>query len=544
MLFFLTLSLSYSSNGELCNDFPNYCTTILETTNDISPLYQKDAFDWTVLILYFIILFVLTIYGSYRLKQVFDFWLGRYLAPKLQAQFAEAQLPYITVQLPIFNEMYVIERLLRAITEIDYPPEKFEIQVIDDSTDETMTIAEAAVSKYAEEGYAIQYIHRSDRTGFRAGALDAGMRTAKGGLLAIFDADFIPKRDCLRKLVHYFKEPVVGCVQMRWSHINGSYNLLTRLQAIMLDSHLVVEQTTRNRSSGFFGFDGTAGIWRRSAIEMSGGWEDDTLMADTDLSLRAQLVGWRFIYLVDEEAPAEIPVEINAFKAQRRRQVKGELQVGIKLFPRIWAASLPLRVKLEMFFRLTGGVIYPLLVVGGFLQFPLLLVRYNQPFHSLMIFDLPLLSFLLISVVMYYGVSVWYLRVSRASRLLHLPLVIALAFGLTFSNARAALEALVGVRSDFVRTPKYRVEEATDSTWKLKKYKRRHGWFPLLELSYAFYFLLAIIYAARFNMWFATPLLLLFFLGFGYTGLMSLLQTSNSRRFLSYWRTLGTGRRT
>src|SRR6185312_9777902 len=296
-----------------------------------------------------------------------------------------------------------------------------------------------------------------------------------------------------------------------------------------LDGHFVVEQTTRNRSGGFFNFNGTAGIWRRSAIEMSGGWQHDTLTEDTDLSFRAQLMGWKFVYLLDEEAPAEIPVEINAFKAQQRRWAKGVMQVGIKLYPRIWNAPLPARLRLEMFFRLTGNISYPLLILVSFLQFPLLLVRYNQPLYHLMVLDLPLLFFSTVSVVMFYGTAVWYLDEKRSRRLLHLPLVMALGIGLAFSNARAVL----GVKTEFVRTPKYRVEDTTDATWKAKKYRRKRGWLPLLELSFAVYFLLAILYAARLHMWGTIPFLILFLFGFGYMGTMSLLQTAGGKRRLS-----------
>ena len=461
-----------------------------KTWGNISPLYKLDTFDWLILIVYFAILGTLAVYGAYRIKQVIDFWRYKNFVPTPDAYFSEAELPTITVQLPLFNELYVVERLLKAVTAIDYAREKLEIQVLDDSTDETARVAEAVVAKYAKEGFDIHYIHRADRTGFKAGALENGNRFAKGELLAIFDADFVPKPDCLRKLVHFFTDPMVGCAQMRWSHINGDYNLLTRLQTIMLDGHFVVEQTTRNRTGGFFNFNGTAGIWRRRAIEMSGGWQHDTLTEDTDLSFRAQLMGWKFVYLLDEEAPAEIPVEINAFKAQQRRWAKGVMQVGLKLYPRIWLAPLPLRVKLEMFFRLTGNISYPLMIVASFLQFPLLLVRYNQPFYHLMVLDLPLLFFSSISVVLFYGSAVWYLDEKRAPRLLHLPLVMGLGIGLAFSNARAVLEALLGVKSEFVRTPKYRVEDTTDATWKRKKYKRKRGLLPLLELSFAVYFLL------------------------------------------------------
>jgi len=512
-----------------------------KTWGNISPLYKLDTFDWIILLTYFSILFLLAVYGAYRIKQVIDFWRYRKFVPTPAGKFTEEDLPRITVQLPLFNELYVVDRLLKAVTAIEYPREKLEIQVLDDSTDETVKVAEAVVAKYAEQGFDIHYIHRMDRTGFKAGALENGNKFAKGELLAIFDADFVPKPDCLRKLVDFFTDPSVGCAQMRWAHINGNYNLLTRLQTIMLDGHFVVEQTTRNRTGGFFNFNGTAGIWRRQAIEMSGGWQHDTLTEDTDLSFRAQLMGWRFVYLLDEESPAEIPVEINAFKAQQRRWAKGVMQVGLKLYPRIWRAPLPLRVKLEMFFRLTGNISYPLMIVASFLQFPLLLVRYNQPFYHLMVLDLPLLFFSSISVVLFYGTAVWYLDERRAPRLLHLPLVMALGIGLAFSNARAVLEALLGVKTEFVRTPKYRVEDTTDATWKRKKYKRKRGLLPLLELSFAVYFLLAILYSIKLHMWGTIPFLTLFFFGFGYMGVMSLLQTASGKRFSTLWRPVKTG---
>jgi cellulose synthase/poly-beta-1,6-N-acetylglucosamine synthase-like glycosyltransferase len=530
------------ASDDICVKFPNFCELIDKTAGNISPLYRLDTFDWTVLILYFSILTILAIYGGYRVKQVIDFWRYRKLVPSPADRFSEDNLPLITVQLPLFNEMYVVERLLKSVTEIDYPRNRIEIQVLDDSTDETVKLAEATVEHYKRAGFDIHYIHRTDRTGFKAGALENGLKTAKGELVAIFDADFVPKPDCLRKLVDFFTDPLVGCAQMRWSHINGDYNLLTRLQTIMLDGHFVVEQTVRNRTGGFFNFNGTAGIWRRKAIEMSGGWQHDTLTEDTDLSFRAQLMGWRFVYLLDEDAPSEIPVEINAFKAQQRRWAKGVMQVGLKLFRRIWAAHLPLRVKLEMFFRLTGNISYPLMIVVSLLQFPLLLVRYNQGFYHLMVFDVPLLFFSTLSVLLFYGTGVWYLDKRRSPRLLHLPLVMGLGIGLAFSNARAVIEALVGYRTEFVRTPKYRVEEQRDETWKRKKYKRKHGWLPLLEIAFSVYFLLAILYAVRMRLWGTIPFLFLFFFGYGYMGVMSLLQTTTGNRLQALWRPLAPSR--
>lgn len=506
----------------------------VKTAENISPLYRLDAFDWTVLVLYFGLLGFLSIYGAYRIKQVVDFWRYRRVAPRPKRRLSETELPRITVQLPLFNELYVVERLLRAVAALDYPRHLLQIQVLDDSTDETQRVARSLVQHYARQGFEIEYVHRADRIGFKAGALANGMRTATGELIAIFDADFVPRPDCLRKMVHYFADPLVACVQMRWSHINGAYNLLTRLQTIMLDGHFVIEQTVRNRTGGFFNFNGTAGIWRRRAIEMSGGWQHDTLTEDTDLSFRVQLMGWRFIYLLDEDTPSEVPVEINAFKAQQRRWAKGVTEVALKLYPRIWRANLPLRVKLEMFFRLTGNLSYPLMIVASLLQFPLLLVRYNQGFYQLMLFDLPLLFFSTISVVLFYGSAIWYLDGVRSRRLLHLPLVMALGIGLAFSNARAVLEALCGVRTEFVRTPKYRVERADDATWKKKKYHRKRGLLPLLEISFAIYFLLALSYAVHMELWGTLPFLALFFFGYAYMGAMSLLQTVNE----GFWQPL------
>ncbi|MER3428701.1 MAG: glycosyl transferase family 2 [Pyrinomonas sp.] len=515
----------------------------VKTAENISPLYRLDLFDWTVLALYFGLLGFLSIYGVYRIKQVVDFWRYRHSAPVPKRTLSEAELPRVTVQLPLFNELYVVERLLQAVTALDYPRHLLQIQVLDDSTDETQGVARSLVQHYAQQGFEIEYIHRADRTGFKAGALANGMRTATGELIAIFDADFVPRPDCLRKMVHYFADPLVACVQMRWSHINGAYNLLTRLQTIMLDGHFVIEQTVRNRTGGFFNFNGTAGIWRRCAIEMSGGWQHDTLTEDTDLSFRVQLMGWRFVYLLDEDTPSEVPVEINAFKAQQRRWAKGVTEVALKLYPRIWRAHLPLRVKLEMFFRLTGNLSYPLMIIASLLQFPLLLVRYNQGFYQLMLFDLPLLFFSTISVALFYGSAIWYLDGGRSRRLLHLPLVMALGIGLAFSNARAVLEALFGVRTEFIRTPKYRVEHADDATWKRKKYRRRHGLLPLLEISFAIYFLLAFIYAVHMELWGTLPFLALFFFGYAYMGAMSLLQTVNERFWQPLRRLLPSSRR-
>lgn len=501
-------------------------------TNNISFLYSLDTFDIVIISLYFGILFILSLYGFYRLKLVYLFF--RYLphAPKPKAEFSE--LPKVTVQLPLFNEMYVVERLIEAVAAIDYPKELLEIQVLDDSTDETIAIASQVVEQYKKQGFNIVYLHRTDRTGFKAGALEAGLKSAKGQFVAVFDADFLPRPDCIKKMIHYFTDEKIGMVQMRWSHINGDYSLLTKIQSIMLDGHFVIEQMARNRSGSFFNFNGTAGMWRREAIEYSGGWQHDTLTEDTDLSYRAQLMGWRFVYLLDEDSPAELPVEINAFKAQQRRWAKGLIQVAIKLLGRMLKNdNLPTRVKVEMFFRLTNNIAAPLMILLALLHLPVLIVRYNQGFFHLLLFDVPILLFSSLSVIAFYGSAQYYLHPKTwKKRLKYLPLVMGMGIGLTFSNARAVIEALFGIQSSFVRTPKYKVESRKDN-WlsQAMKYRRNMGLIPYLEVLTAIYFIATIYYAFTRSILGTIPFLFIFLFGYGYTGIMSMFQSTWQRLF-------------
>jgi cellulose synthase/poly-beta-1,6-N-acetylglucosamine synthase-like glycosyltransferase len=505
--------------------------------DNISYLYSLDGFDWTIIILYFTILTLLAILGLYRVRMVYQFWRYRNVKPQPKRLLAEDELPRITVQLPLFNELYVAERLLAAATSLDYPRELLDIQVLDDSTDETAQIAAAAVERYREQGFDIHYIHRSDRTGFKAGALANGLRTAKGELVAVFDADFQPRPDCLRKMVDYFSDERIGMVQMRWGHINADYSLLTRLQELMLDGHFVIEQTSRNRTGAFFNFNGTAGMWRRQAIEWSGGWQHDTLTEDTDLSFRAQLMGWRFVYLVDEEVPAELPVEMNAFKAQQRRWAKGLVQVGLKLLPRLWKhPQLTWQQKLELFFRLFGNCAAPLMIALSLLHIPVLLVRFSQGFFHMLLLDLPLMLLATFSVVSFYGTTIWYLHRRERWRYALIPLAMAMGIGLVFSNTRAVLEALLGIKSSFVRTPKYKVETASDNWLNVaRKYRRKKGWLPFLELALALYFVVAVWYAFRSHIYATIPFLLVFLVGYGYMAGMSLFQGS-ARRLLNVLR--------
>jgi len=287
-----------------------------------------------ILVLYFFVLSILAIYGWHRYYLVYLYTKHKDQAPVAPCELPN--LPRVTVQLPIFNEMYVADRLIDAVCELDYPSDLLEIQVLDDSTDETTSIAALAVRRHAARGADIRYLHRVDRTGYKAGALEAGLAEATGEFIAIFDADFIPPKDFLKRTLPYFgTDSRIGMVQARWGHINQDYSLLTKIQSILLDAHFVLEHGARNRSGCFFNFNGTAGVWRREAIGSAGGWQHDTLTEDLDLSYRAQLAGWRFVFLPDVVSPAEVPVEMNSFKSQQHRWAKGSIQTCMKLLPRI-----------------------------------------------------------------------------------------------------------------------------------------------------------------------------------------------------------------
>ena len=493
---------------------------------NISYLNVNDALDIYFMAVYFGILGLLSVYGVYRYRLVYLFLRYKDHRPHPKSRFAAGRLPRVTVQLPLFNEMYVAERLIEAVVNLEYPRELLEIQVLDDSTDDTQQIASAAVNKYFEKGFDIVYHHRDDREGFKAGALEAGLKKSSGELVLIFDADFVPRPDCIRRMVDYFTDERVGMVQMRWSHINADYSLLTKVQAIMLDGHFIIEQVARNRCGGFFNFNGTAGMWRRETIEWSGGWQHDTLAEDTDLSYRAQLMGWHFIYLADDDVPAELPVEINAFKSQQRRWAKGVVQVGIKLFRRMWHdPRLSTRVKLEQFFRLTGNLAAPLVIVLALINLPILIVRYNQGLFHLFALDVPILTFSTVSVVVYYVVTQRYLHPDTWKQSLkYMPFVMSMGIALTFSNARAVLEAVLGVKTPFVRTPKYRIEDTHDTTWVKKSYVPRRISLPWLELLFAAYFVFTIWFAIDSRIFGTLPFLMIYLCGYAYAAAMSFAQ--------------------
>ncbi|NQW02786.1 MAG: glycosyltransferase [Acidobacteria bacterium] len=478
-------------------------------------------YETLILVAYFFVLSILGIYGWHRYYLVYQYMKNKDRVPGPPPPMAE--LPVVTIQLPIFNEMYVVDRLIDAVCGIDYPKDKLEIQVLDDSTDETQDIAQLAVRRQAARGFDIAYLHRTNRTGYKAGALEAALEVARGEFVAIFDADFVPAPEFLRQTVGYFQDPKVALVQARWGHINRGYSLLTKIQAILLDGHFVLEHGGRNRAGCFFNFNGTAGIWRKTAIADAGGWQHDTLTEDLDLSYRAQLRGWQFIFLPDVVAPAEVPVEMNAFKSQQHRWAKGSIQTCRKVLPAILASDLPRKVKVEAFFHLTANFNYLLMCVLSVLIFPAMVVRYNMGWTEALLIDVPLFMAATASVLNFYLVSQRELYADWKTRVKYLPIVMAVGIGLAVNNTKAVFEAMFGDPGEFTRTPKYGISTRRDD-WQHKKYRQSMPIQPFIELALGIYFTVTVIYAMANGIFGTLPFLMLFQFGFMYTGVVSLLQ--------------------
>jgi len=480
---------------------------------------------------YLAVLLVLAFYGFHRSFLVYLYYRHRENKPRAPGVFAD--LPAVTVQLPLFNEMYVVERLLDAVAQIRYPRDRFQIQVLDDSTDETRDICQRKITELVTRhpDLDVEYVHRTDRSGFKAGALDNGLRTAKGELVLIFDADFLPQPDVLERTVNHFVDPKTAVVQCRWDHVNRDFSALTEVQALMLDGHFIMEHAGRNRSGRFFNFNGTAGIWRRSAIADAGGWQHDTLTEDMDLSYRAQLRGWKFVYLPEIAAPAELPVEMSAFKAQQFRWAKGSIQVGRKLLPTIMRSKgATLAQKTEAFFHLTNNLAYPLLLVLSLLLLPNLAFRTQHGIREVLIIDLPLFFGTTLSIASFYLQSEREIELMTTGRrriqwsvLRRLPLVMSLGIGLCVNQTRAVLEALLGRETEFVRTPKHGIRGKLES-WSGKKYRAARSITPFIELGLAGYFVVAVGFAFQNGHYVSLPFLCLFLCGFAYVGWLSLWQ--------------------
>ncbi len=482
-----------------------------------------EAITSLALTIYLIVLSLVCVYSAHRYFLVALFYRVRNAARARAAQFEN--LPTVTVQLPMYNERYVAARIIEQACRIHYPSDRLEIQVLDDSTDDTQQIARDAVARMCAAGHDVVYIHRDNRTGFKAGALEEGLRRAKGEFVAIFDADFLPPEEMLQRTIHYFSDPRVGMVQTRWAHLNRDLSVLTQAQAVLLDGHFVIEHTARNRSGRFMSFNGTGGVWRKSAILDAGGWQHDTLTEDLDLSYRAQLKGWQFVFLPELTSPAELPPEMNAFKAQQHRWTKGGAQTCVKLLPQVLRSNTGWWVKLEAFFHLTSCVVYILIVLLSVLLGPAL---YAKLLHEGS--DPPWLvgyEFLLFIVgfgapLAFYIISQRQLQHTWLESLKYVPALMAVGVGIAFNNAIAAIEGFFGTTGEFVRTPKFGDQaQTTDWRKRLGGFRNKRRWQVWAELGMGIYLTLCLVGFFFFENWVervsaAIPFVLIFILGYFY----------------------------
>lgn len=483
-----------------------------------------DSAETLVLGSYFGLMAVLSLFGAHRYGLVCLYYrYRRNVQGRPERRFE--RLPTVTVQLPVYNERFVVGQLLDAICALRYPRELLQIQILDDSTDETAAVLERLVGQKRAAGEPVEYVRRRSRKGFKAGALQAGLGTATGDLIAIFDADFTPDPDFLERLVHYFTDPAVGMVQARWAFRNRADSLLTRVQAMLLDGHFVFEHGARARSGLFFNFNGTAGILRRSMIEDSGGWQHDTLTEDTDLSYRAQLRGWKFVYAPHVEAPSELPTDMASFQIQQYRWAKGLIQTGLKLLPGIFRSDLPARVKREAAFHLSANIAYPLMLVMALLILPSMLTRHGSLEGRLLWLDLPAFLMTFCSLSSFYALA--QSESGRGGALRHvwlIPAVVANGIGLAISNSQAVLGALVGIRSEFQRTAKY-TADGTVAARARRTYRPRGGWRVWANLLASGYFAACLGTAVHIGHWLGVPVILLFMAGFSYAGTRMLVES-------------------
>lgn len=474
---------------------------------------------------YFTILAGLAIFGWHRYYLVYLYYRHRKVrAPGVPAFAEMIELPMVTVQLPVYNEKYVVERLVAKICALEYPKDRLEIQLLDDSTDETRQISEQVVARFQKLGHPIVHLHRKNRQGYKAGALNEGLKVAKGQYIAVFDADFLPESDFLQKMIPYFYgEKKYGMVQARWGHLNQDYSLMTQAQSVLLDGHFVIEHTARNRSGRFFNFNGTAGIWDRDCIADSGGWQFDTLTEDLDLSYRAQLKGWQFLYLPEIVVPAELPVDMNGFKCQQHRWAKGSIQTALKLMPRILKSEISWKIKLESCIHLLNNFAYVLIILLS-LMLPLsVFIRHHYQLGYSLFIDLPVFILATFSMGTFYACSQREIYPDWKLRLLYLPLNLALGIGLAVNNTKAVVEALLRKESPFNRTAKYAIGNKEDR-WAHKKYKSNVSLGTWIEIFLGIYFTGAVIFAIFQGMWATLYCLLMFQLGFLYVGLLSMFQ--------------------
>lgn len=473
-----------------------------------------------ILIAYVASLSILFIFGSHGFIMIYYYL--KYKSQRRRETAVPTHYPHVTVQLPIYNEMYVVGRLIDASCAMVYPKEKLEIQILDDSTDQTVEAVSSYVERYRKLGFAITHVRRSNREGYKAGALKEGLQTARGEFIAIFDADFVPKPDFLLKTIpHFAEDPAVGMVQTRWEHLNSEYSLLTRTQAMALDGHFVIEQSVRNKAGLFINFNGTAGVWRKECIRDAGNWQADTLTEDLDLSYRAQLRGWRFVYLNDVTSPAELPSEINALKSQQFRWTKGAIETARKILPAVWKAPLPLKVKVHATFHLTNNLVFPFIVLAGVLNVPLVFIK-HAGMHEQYFTFMSVFVFAFIGSFLFYLLSQKDVYTDWRRRIFLFPVFMAGSMGFAVNNSRAVIEGLFRRKSEFVRTPKYSIRDRND-TWKDKIYVPvKLNPVVVVEILLAVYCLFGVASSIYFLEIAAVPFQLLFFLGFAWVSVMSL----------------------
>jgi cellulose synthase/poly-beta-1,6-N-acetylglucosamine synthase-like glycosyltransferase len=472
---------------------------------------------------YLLVLIGLSAYGVHRWSIIYLFL--KHIRRDVQPRAHFTELPKVTVQLPLYNEYYVVRRLLNAVAKLDYPHEKLQIQVLDDSTDETRAVVSAECERLRAQGLDIVHIHRTDRTGFKAGALENGLETATGEFIFILDADFVPQPEVLHQSIHYFTDEKIGMVQMRWGHLNRNHSMLTRIQAMFLDGHLLLEQTARCRSGRFFNFNGTAGIWRRQAIDDAGGWQHDTLTEDLDLSYRSQLAGWKFEFLPDIVIPAELPPDMSGFKSQQHRWTKGSIQTCKKMLGTIWRSPIPLLLKVEATMHLTSNFGYLLLAVLCVLMLPQTMSHHQHTggFVRAWLIDLPIFFATTVSIATFYICAQRHLNPKGwLYDMLLLPMLLSLAIGMSVNNAKAVLEAIFNHETGFTRTPKYG-SAVTPRATKRRSYLPLKSILPFVELLFAAYFAFCTSKALLDGQLASVPFLMLFFVGFSYVALKSVL---------------------